>query len=84
MSSTRRETQSRAQITDAFWIVLANKGFVKLKVKDVIDEAGLNRTTFYTYFDDKFDLLGQCQNGLIDGIKDVFDKVKNYRRGIAD
>jgi AcrR family transcriptional regulator len=52
-----RVKRTRALIVDAFSEVLHEKGFQALSVQDITERAGINRTTFYLHFTDKFDLL---------------------------
>lgn len=43
---------TRARLVDAFWGLYAEKPIEKIRVRDVTDWAGCNRTTFYEYFAD--------------------------------
>ncbi len=44
-------------IIESFIKLLNEKPLDKITVKDVIDECGVNRSTFYYYFEDIYDLL---------------------------
>lgn len=44
-------------ITDTFIKLLNKKPLDKITIKDLVDECGINRSTFYYYFDDIYDLL---------------------------
>ena len=44
-------------ITDTFIKLLNAKPLDKITIKDLVDECGINRSTFYYYFDDIYDLL---------------------------
>ncbi|MDY6872605.1 MAG: TetR/AcrR family transcriptional regulator [Chloroflexota bacterium] len=50
-----RRTQS--YILDAFRALLSEKAFKSITVKEITERAGINRTTFYAHYQDKFDLL---------------------------
>lgn len=52
-----RVKRTRALISNAFSEVLHEKGFQNISVQDIAERAGVNRTTFYLHFTDKFDLL---------------------------
>lgn len=57
-SKQSRGTQRTvAQITHAFEQVLARRDFAEMQVKEICDEAMIPRSTFYNYFEDKYDLL---------------------------
>lgn len=52
-----RIKRTRNLILDAFSDVLAEKGFQSISVQDITEKAGVNRTTFYLHFTDKYALL---------------------------
>lgn len=47
-------------LSDALMRLMKKKPFEKISVKDICDEAMVHRTTFYTHFEDKYDLLKYC------------------------
>lgn len=49
--------QRRKRLIDAAWRCVARGGYRNLSVDDVCVEAGLSKGAFYTYFDQKQDLL---------------------------
>ena len=52
-----RIKRTRALLGQAFSEVLAEKGFQSISVQDITEKAGVNRTTFYLHFSDKYALL---------------------------
>jgi AcrR family transcriptional regulator len=52
-----RIKRTRALIGNAFSQLLAEKGFQAVSVQDITEKAGVNRTTFYLHFADKYALL---------------------------
>jgi AcrR family transcriptional regulator len=52
-----RVRRTRALLVQAFTEVLAEKGFQSISVQDITEKAGVNRTTFYLHFPDKYALL---------------------------
>ena len=52
-----RIKRTRSFIGDAFSQLLAEKGFQTVSVQDITEKAGINRTTFYLHFADKYALL---------------------------
>ena len=52
-----RVVRTRGYIETAFRQVLAEKSFHAISVQDITEKAGVNRTTFYLHFTDKYALL---------------------------
>lgn len=51
---------------DAFWILYTRQSIDKITVKDICNLAGYNRSTFYQYFVDVYDVLHKSENQLLD------------------
>ncbi len=49
--------RTRNMLGKAFIEVLAEKGFQAVSVQDITDRAGVNRTTFYLHFPDKYAMV---------------------------
>lgn len=48
---------TRDQLLHAFFDLLESKSYEEIKIVDICDKAHLSRKTFYTYFENKEDLL---------------------------
>jgi AcrR family transcriptional regulator len=53
----RRVERTRRSLREALVALILEKGFEAVSVQDVIDRADVGRSTFYTHFADKEDLL---------------------------
>lgn len=49
--------RTKAALSDAFLTLLSKKTFDEISVSNIIDLAGYSRTTFYSYYQDKYDMI---------------------------
>ncbi|MDO4563279.1 MAG: TetR/AcrR family transcriptional regulator C-terminal domain-containing protein [Clostridia bacterium] len=49
-------------LTESLLKLMKKKPFEKITVKDICEDALVHRTTFYTHFQDKYDLLHYCMS----------------------
>lgn len=66
-----RAARSKAKISSAFLALLEEQPFSKISVSMIIKKAGVNRSTFYAHYLDKFDLLDQIEIDLLLEMKAV-------------
>ncbi|WP_125604578.1 TetR/AcrR family transcriptional regulator [Lapidilactobacillus bayanensis] len=62
----KRQTSSKTNIKKAFVHLLQTKGLEALSVSDIARDAQINRGTFYMHYVDKYDLLAQIEDELIE------------------
>lgn len=60
--------KTKAKIQQSFLQLLAKKNFIKISVQDISKASGINRGTFYLHYLDKYDLLDQMEEQLLDGL----------------
>ncbi|MBQ4187392.1 MAG: TetR/AcrR family transcriptional regulator [Firmicutes bacterium] len=60
-------------ITNALFLVMERKSFEKITVQDILEEAMINRSTFYQHFSDKYAILERLQERYIGGITERMD-----------
>ncbi len=59
----RRQTKTRKAVFQAFVELLEEKGYPAITIQDIIDRADIGRSTFYSHFETKDDLLNVlCEN----------------------
>ncbi len=58
--------RTRQSFIDAFWKLYRDNPVEKIRIEALSKEAGFNRTTFYEYFLDIYDILQQAEDRLID------------------
>lgn len=57
---------TKENLASAYWILYKEKGIQKVKVKEIADLAGYNRSTFYEYFKDVFEIQEYIENSIFD------------------
>ena len=56
---------TKQNFVDAFWKLYCEKRIEKITVKDITSKAGYNRSTFYEYFSNPYDVLAYLEQSLI-------------------
>ena len=76
MSNTRvdrRIKYTKMVLKDSFINLLKEKQISKISIKEICENADINRATFYAHYRDQYDLLHQIEQELIDGINQYLD-----------
>lgn len=63
-----RIVRTRQLLKTALVELIHENGYEKIKVRDITERAMLNRATFYLHYRDKFDLLRQSSEEILDGL----------------
>lgn len=71
-----RVRRTRKLIVEAFFSLLAEKGFRAVSVQDIAERATVNRATFYLHFEDKYALMDWV-------VRDMFRDALAQRLGPA-
>ena len=75
MKKNPQQTEMTKKILiDAFCILLKKKPVEKISVREISDRAGYNRSTFYQYFQDVFDIRDSMENIILSQVKENFQK----------
>ncbi len=69
----RRVKYTKMAIKNSFLELLKEKSISKISVKEICDIADVNRSTFYNYYLDQYDLLSSVEEELISGITNHLD-----------
>ncbi|MBB1062708.1 TetR/AcrR family transcriptional regulator [Limosilactobacillus fastidiosus] len=65
-----RSITTQQRIVEGFINLLEIKEFAKCSVNDIVEAAEVSKRTFYTYFNDKHDLINTIESRLIKGLKE--------------
>lgn len=75
----RRILKTRSVIKESLTSLMKEKPFDKITIKDLTEKANINRATFYLHYMDKYDLLEQNQNDILNEIREVLaDAFKSF------
>lgn len=87
---------TKMAIIKSFYNLLNKKSFEKITVKDIVEDCGINRKTFYYYFTDIYDLVEQIfrleienfskdipeNTSIEDKIIGIFELVENNKKTV--
>lgn len=68
VTNDRRTRRTKKAIEQAFTELILKNDINKITIQDITDKADTNRSTFYTHYEDIYDLLRVTEDKLIDGI----------------
>jgi AcrR family transcriptional regulator len=71
MDTDLRVIRTKDAIREAFVELMEEKGFEAITVKDITTRAKINRGTFYSHYQDKFDLMMRCQEEILAEMTDI-------------
>lgn len=66
---TQRQERTRRHFYEAFVELMKQRGFQAITVKDIVERAGYNRSTFYVHFQDKFELAENLLEQMLSGLE---------------
>lgn len=75
--------KTRAALLEAFWRHYGEAPVDRIKIRAITDAAGYNRSTFYQYFDDVYDLLDQAEEALLSDALVYFEEAFEHRESAA-
>lgn len=67
---------------EAFWTLYEKQSIDKITVKDVCNLAGYNRSTFYQYYADVYDILHKYENQLLKEIDEFVIQLVNQAKNL--
>lgn len=70
--NNRRRKESIRKIETAFTELLQNCELEKISVSDICKLSGINRSTFYSNFDDIYDLAEKMKNHLLEDVMELY------------
>ncbi|NBG88820.1 TetR-like C-terminal domain-containing protein [Isachenkonia alkalipeptolytica] len=65
----RRVKVTKMLLKESFIKLLETKDIASITIKELCEDADINRSTFYAHYNDQYDLMGKIQNELIDHVE---------------
>jgi len=75
LSTDLRILRTKRLIRNAMTELMQEKGFEGFTVSDLTDRAAINRSTFYSHYRDKYDLLERSEEEILCGIERIIEKI---------
>jgi AcrR family transcriptional regulator len=79
MKLDRKTRYTRKVLGDSLIELMKDKPFAKITIKELCENADINRTTFYAHYRDQYDLLKQIEEETIVSIENILDKYDGRR-----
>lgn len=70
---------TKKAIEASFWKLLGERPYSKITVKDIVDDCGINRNSFYYHFEDLPSLVKSMLKSAIDGLIASYPKFDSFR-----
>ncbi len=84
-----RTEKTRRSIYNAFICIRSRKPLEKLTVKELCEEAQINKSTFYVYYKDVYDLSDKIESEIVSSVikslgsaDDIFDNPKEFTKNL--
>ena len=79
MESNKRK-KTKMTIEQAMVQLLKEKSFEYISTVELAKTAGISRSSFYTHYKDKYDLIERYQQGLFQKLETIFEEYYNDRQ----
>lgn len=80
MGTDPRKERTRQAILQAMVTCLASQGFNDITTTHLAQTAGISRSSFYTHYKDKYELIDSYQQGLFHKLEMIFDRYDGDRQ----
>lgn len=81
MSKDQRRAQTKKALLDALVICLEDQDFNDITTIHLVQTAGISRSSFYTHYKDKYEMIDSYQKELFHKLEYIFDKYEGKKEG---
>ena len=75
MKENRKTRYTKMVLQDSLFELMEKKPIEKITIKELCENADINRTTFYAHYSDQYDLLAKIENETISWAKDAISNL---------
>ena len=85
MTESNKRQKTKQAIENAMVQLLAEQPFDQISTVKLAGTAGISRSSFYTHYKDKYDMIDHYQSNLFSALEDIFQKhAHNKQQTIFD
>lgn len=85
MTESNKRQKTKQAIEDAMVQLLEEQPFYQITTVKLSEIAGISRSSFYTHYKNKYDMIDHYQNNLFSALEDIFQKhAHNKQQTIFD
>ena len=74
MTKDQRRSLTKKALLDALVICLKDQDFNEITTIRLVQTAGISRSSFYTHYKDKFEMIDSYQKEFFNKLEYIFDK----------
>lgn len=80
----RRTKYTKMVLKDSFLNLLENKDISRITVKEICEDADINRATFYSHYTDVYDLLKKIESEFLDNVNVYLSQLDKKGKNVND
>ena len=82
MTKDQRRSQTKKALLDALVICLKDQDFNDITTIRLVQTAGISRSSFYTHYKDKYEMIDSYQKELFHKLEYIFDKYEGKKESL--
>lgn len=71
----KKSDKTKKLLEETLVTLMNEKDFNKISIKDLTEKLDINRGTFYLHYKDKYDLLEQKENSILNELAEIIDNI---------
>ena len=80
MTESNKRLKTKRNIEEAMVRLLEKESFDQITTVELAQESGISRSSFYTHYRDKYDMIERYQQALFHKLEYIFDKHQDDKR----